>query len=41
MIEAVLVFGALLAVFEFVVLSMIPPRYRLRLLGSKSASINT
>lgn len=37
MIEAVLVFGALLAVFEFVVLSMIPPKYRLRLLGSKSA----
>jgi hypothetical protein len=36
MIEAVLVFGFLLALFEFVVLSMVPPRYRLRLLGSKS-----
>lgn len=36
MIEAVLVFGALLAVFEFVVLSMIPPKYRLRLLGSRA-----
>ena len=35
MIEAVLVFGLLLAAFEFVVLSMIPPRYRLRILGSK------
>ena len=38
MIEAVLVFGLMLAVFEFIVLSMVPPRYRLRLLGSKGAS---
>lgn len=37
MIEAVLVFAALLCVFEFVVLSMIAPRYRLRLLGNKAA----
>lgn len=37
MIEAVLIFGLLLATFEFVVLSMVPPRYRLRLLGSKHA----
>lgn len=36
MIDAVLIFGALLAAFEFVLLSMIPPRYRLRLLGSKA-----
>jgi hypothetical protein len=35
MIEAVLIFGILLAVFEFVILSMIPPKYRLRLLGSR------
>lgn len=35
MIEIVFVFAALLATFEFVVLSMVPPRYRLRLLGSK------
>ena len=35
MIDAVLIFGMLLATFEFVVLSMIPPKYRLRLLGSK------
>ena len=34
-IEAVLMFGLLLATFEFVLLSMIPPKYRLRLLGSK------
>lgn len=37
MVEAVLVFGFLLALFEFIVLSMVPPRYRLRLLGSKGA----
>lgn len=37
MIEAVLVFGVLLALFEFVVLSMVPPKYRLRLLGSRGA----
>jgi hypothetical protein len=36
MIEAVLVFGFLLALFEFVILSMVPPRYRLRLLGSSA-----
>ncbi len=34
-IEAVLTFGLLLASFEFVLLSMLPPKYRLRLLGSK------
>jgi hypothetical protein len=38
MIEAVLIFGILLAVFEFAVLSMVPPRYRLRLLGNKAAA---
>lgn len=38
MVDAVLIFGFLLATFEFVVLSMIPPKYRLRLLGSKPAS---
>lgn len=37
MIEAVFVFGALMVAFEFVVLSMVAPRYRLRLLGSKAA----
>lgn len=35
MIEVVMTFAILLALFEFVVLSMVPPRYRLRLLGSK------
>lgn len=38
MIEAVLLFGLLLGMFEFVVISMIPPRYRLRMLGSKPLS---
>ena len=38
-IEAVLAFGLLMCVFEFVVLSMVPPRYRLRLLGSKVACV--
>ena len=38
MIDAVLLFGTLNALFEFVLLSMLPPRRRLRLLGSESAS---
>ena len=38
MISAVLLFGVMNALFEFVLLSMIPPRLRLRLLGSASAS---
>jgi hypothetical protein len=38
MVEIVFVFGFLLAGFEFVVLSMIPPKYRLRMLGSKPLS---
>lgn len=38
MIDAVLMFGALNVLFEFVLLSMLAPRHRLRLLGSESAS---
>ena len=38
MIDAVLLFGALNVLFEFVLLCMLPPRLRLRLLGSESAS---
>lgn len=41
MVEIVLTFAALLALFEFVVLSMVPPRYRLRLLGNKGACVAT
>ena len=37
-IEATFMFGLLLAMFEFVVLSMVPPRARLRVLGSKALS---
>lgn len=37
MIDAVLLFGALNCVFEFVLLCMLPPRARLRLLGSDGA----
>jgi hypothetical protein len=37
MIEAVIFFGLINVIFEFVVLSMVPPRARLRLLGNKNA----
>lgn len=37
MIEAVIFFGLINIAFEFVVLSMVPPRARLRLLGHKGA----
>lgn len=40
MVEIVITFALLLAAFEFVVLSMIPPRYRLRLLGSRAGCIS-
>lgn len=36
MIEAVVFFGLINVIFEFVVLSMVPPRIRLRLLGNVS-----
>lgn len=38
MIDAVLMFGALNVLFEFVLLAMLAPRLRLRLLGSEAAS---
>lgn len=38
MIDAVLMFGALNVLFEFVLLAMLTPRLRLRLLGSEAAS---
>ena len=37
MIDAVLLFGVMNILFEFVLLCMISPRWRLRLLGSPSA----
>lgn len=36
MLESVLVFVLLLSAFEFVLISSIAPRYRLRLLGSRA-----
>lgn len=39
MIDAVIFFGLINVVFEFVVLSMVPPRARLRLLGNKVAQL--
>lgn len=39
MIDAVLLFGFLNALFEFVLLSMLSPRLRLRLLGNEAASV--
>lgn len=37
MIDAVIFFGLINICFEFVVLSMLPPRVRLKLLGNKQA----
>ena len=37
MIDAVVFFGIINVLFEFVLLSMVPPRMRLRLLGNKQA----
>ena len=37
MIDAVLLFGALNVLFEFVLLAMLTPRLRLRLLGNEAA----
>lgn len=39
MIEAVFVFGAMNVLFEFVLLSFLGPRMRLRLLGSHGACV--
>lgn len=38
MIEAVFVFGIMNCIFEFIVLCMMPPRTRLRVLGSQAKS---
>lgn len=39
MIEVVLAFGLINIVFEFVLLSMVKPRARLRLLGNRNAQV--
>lgn len=37
MVEIVFTFAIMLALFEFIVISMIAPRYRLRMLGNNAA----
>ena len=39
MIDAVLLFGAMNVLFEFIVLSMVPPKQRLRLLGNRNSQV--
>ena len=39
MVTAVLLFGAMNVLFEFIVLGMVPPRLRLRLLGNEGAQV--
>ena len=39
MISAVLIFGLMNVVFEFILLSMLRPRTRLRILGSETACV--
>ena len=39
MINAVLLFGAMNVLFEFIVLSMVTPKWRLRLLGNRNSQI--
>ena len=37
MIDAVLLFGAMNVLFEFILLSMVPPKHRLPLLGNRNS----
>lgn len=37
MIDAVLLFGAMNVLFEFILLSMVSPKWRLRLLGNRNS----
>ena len=37
MIDAVLLFGVMNVLFEFILLSMVPPKHRLRLLGNRNS----
>lgn len=39
MIDAVLLFGAMNVLFEFILLSMVPPKQRLRLLGNRNSQV--
>lgn len=39
MIDAVLLFGAMNVLFEFILLGMVPPKQRLRLLGNRNSQV--
>ena len=39
MIDAVLLFGLMNVLFEFIVLSMVAPKWRLRLLGNRNSQV--
>lgn len=39
MIDAVILFGLMNVLFEFIILSMVPPKQRLRLLGNRNSQI--
>ena len=39
MVETVVAFGLIISMFEFIIVGMIPPRTRLRMLGSKSQGL--
>ena len=39
MIDAVILFGLMNVLFEFIILSMVPPKQRLRLLGNRNNQI--
>lgn len=39
MLETVIAFGLIISLFEFVIVAMIPPRTRLRMLGSGNAKL--
>ena len=41
MLDAVFTFALMLAIFEFALISMITPRWRLRLLGSHAGRVST
>ena len=39
MIDAVILFGLMNVLFEFILLGMVPPRQRLRLLGNRNSQV--
>ena len=39
MVETVIAFGLIISMFEFIIIAMIPPRTRLRMLGNQNAKL--